>query len=174
MILSFTAIDASAQLRNFFYQQEELENALDILSAIASQGDTLLNACIIDEKSRLELPVEAFDGQQFSDSIKQLEKQWQTVLSESTRTTEENDTWYVELTRQRVKLYEDRLDQLTKTINQLEVLYQHTEDYMFNERLRTNLINRYSSLLAQYGHYRTLAQAGQKQALERLSLLECC
>lgn len=172
MILSFTAIDKNAQLRDFFCQQDELESALDILSSIASQGDTLLTASIIDEESRLELPVEVFDGQQFSNSFKQLEKQWQAVLSKPIQPKKANDTWYIDLTQQRIGLYQRKIDHLSQLINWLEQFRRHAEKYIYDERLRTKAINRYDSTLTRYRQYIHLAQINQKQIIEKLSPLE--
>lgn len=172
MILSFTAIDKNAQLRDFSCQFTELENALDVLSSIASQGDTLLAAYVTDEESRLELPVEVFDGQQFSASFKQLEEQWQAILNEPIQSKKANDTWYVNLMQQRIKLYEQKIDSLSQLITELQQFRQQAEERIYNERLQTRLINRYNSMLTLYHHYRTQAQSNQKQILEKLSQLE--
>lgn len=171
MILSFTAIDTNTQFREFFCQLAELEEALDLLSTIASQGDRILCAHLIDGKSRIELPVDALDGQSFASPLQQLEQQWQAALKEPARRSLPDKNWRTDLTRQRIQLYDDRISQIKQVISHIELLCVFVEETAHYEPRRTNYINHYQLLLATYHQQIERAQAGKQQALEKLNQL---
>ncbi|MFD2935223.1 hypothetical protein [Spirosoma flavum] len=81
MILSLTTITSEAEYRNFSCQFSDLETAFDLLNAIVSEGDQLIEAELLDRDERTLLPIEAFDGESCIMPIKQLEKQWEQILS---------------------------------------------------------------------------------------------
>ncbi|GAB3012940.1 hypothetical protein [Spirosoma pulveris] len=85
MLLLFTTQDQNASQRNFSWWFATIETALDALSSIASRGDQLMKAEIIDEDHRISLPVEAFDGRFLSPVINELESEWQYLLNEPVR-----------------------------------------------------------------------------------------
>ncbi|SOD82260.1 hypothetical protein [Spirosoma fluviale] len=85
MLLLFTTQDQNASQRNFSWWFATIETALDALSSVASRGNQLIKAEIIDEDHRISLPVDAFDGSFFSPVINELESEWQFLLSEPVR-----------------------------------------------------------------------------------------
>lgn len=175
MILSFTALDKNAEFRKFFCQLTELEVALDILSSVTRQGDTIIEAHVIDEGVRTELPPEAFDGKPLSESISQLEMEWQSILNEPVCSALFKNNWQVELTRQRIKNYEAKLIQLTQLINKFEQFRQRTERTpTYDGPGRDKLLQCYDSTIRTYQRYIDRAKAGQHEAEEKLSQLQEC
>ena len=81
MLLFLKALDSENQSREFHCQVFELETALLTLSAIATQGNTILEACIFEEGQRTCLPTKAFDHQDLIRPIKQLQSEWTTILA---------------------------------------------------------------------------------------------
>ncbi|WP_461128476.1 hypothetical protein [Spirosoma aerophilum] len=59
-----------------------MEYALDVLSNLTVSGRCILSAQLIDNNNCIQLPLEAFDGYCMSGSIRELEMQWQFLLSE--------------------------------------------------------------------------------------------
>jgi hypothetical protein len=82
MLLFLTTIDRESQFRDFRCWLTSLENVFDFLSYISSTGETIIQAEIVDNDQRIQLPPQAFDGAPFSASILQLESEWQQILSE--------------------------------------------------------------------------------------------
>ncbi|AUD02009.1 hypothetical protein [Spirosoma pollinicola] len=81
MLLSFTSIDQHANFRECSWWLTTPEAAFDALSAVAAKGNQILSALLIDEDQRTILPVDAFDGDIFSAPLKELEQEWQQILS---------------------------------------------------------------------------------------------
>ncbi|MVM37884.1 hypothetical protein GO730_10265 [Spirosoma sp. HMF3257] len=172
MILAFTAIDQQARLKEFWYQLSELEVALDVLSTIALKGDKILKAQLIEEGVLTELPVEAFDGEIFTNSIHQLEVQWQTILKEPMRSTRPENTWQIELICKQIKIYDDRIAQFALVIDRFEQLRERAGQVSRLEPNRTNLLNHYESTLTTYRGYINRAKDGQQVAQKKLGQLQ--
>lgn len=173
MILSFTAFDKQAEFRKFSCQITELEGALDLLSTITAQGDTIIEAHVIDEGTRTELPPEAFDGHPFFESLQELEVEWQTVLNEPVCSALLSNNYQVEVTRQRLKLYEDRIAQLTRIIDKFEQFRRRTTDApTHDEPGKDKLIRHYDTMLNTYRKYMDRARVGQQVAQKKLSQLQ--
>lgn len=81
MLLSFTSIDQQANFRECSWWLTTPEAVFDALSAVATKGNQILSAVLIDEGQRTILPVDAFDGAFFSAPLKELENEWQQILS---------------------------------------------------------------------------------------------
>ena len=58
-----------------------MDSGFDLLTAVAVLGHTLVNARLLEERSWTRLPPEAFDRDPVSPVIKELEKEWQHILS---------------------------------------------------------------------------------------------
>ncbi|QMW06798.1 hypothetical protein [Spirosoma foliorum] len=172
MILSFVAIDKQEKRRDFWCQLPELEVALDVLSSITLKGETIINAQIIDEEGRIELPPEVFDGQPFSDAIRQLEGEWEAILDEPIGAVVPVNNWQIELTCQQLKIYEGRIAQFNVVVNQLGLLRERAEQVIRNESCRITLINHYNALINTYCEYINQAEAGQQVAQQKLVKLQ--
>lgn len=170
MTLSFTASTKQNKLRHFSCQLPELEVALDVLNSIALKGDKILRVQISDEDSCMELPAEAFDGESFTDSLHQLEEQWQLALRESVSLPDNN--WYIELTRRRIKVYDDRIGQLTLTINKFEQFRERVNGTSIQGTGNSRLMNHYNSALSTYRHQIDQAITGRQLAQEKLGYLQ--
>lgn len=173
MILSFTALNKQGQFRSFSCHISKLEVALDALSTIHSQGDALITAELVDEGNRMELPVDAFDGELLSNPIRQLEEQWQAVLSEPVRSVSTTTCWRAEMARQQLRLCNQRIDHYLKSINCLEWMRQQAEEAIYTEWRRTKMIRHYDTMLNQYYEYMERAKANQYVVQQRLNQLVC-
>ena len=171
MILSFTAIDKNDQFRDFFCQLADLGLAFDLLSRITLLGDTLVKAQVMDEGNRLELPVEAFDGKPFLESMQYLEMQWQDALNEPARPLLPDNTWQIELTRHQISLYESRIGEFNRLIDKFEGFRQRADLTTHDEPWRGRMIRHYNCSLDMYQGYIARARSGKRVAQQKLSLL---
>ncbi|MVM35518.1 hypothetical protein GO755_36190 [Spirosoma sp. HMF4905] len=80
MIYFITTLDQQSNFRHFHFDHAELEAGFDVLNRIVAQGDVLVKAIVIDGKSIIHLPVEAFDGQSCQSAINALEREWSKLL----------------------------------------------------------------------------------------------
>lgn len=81
IVLFLKAIDENNQIREFVCQIYELETALGALSAIAAQGNKILEAYIIEEGKRTHLSTQAFDHQDLIRPIRQLQRELKLILA---------------------------------------------------------------------------------------------
>lgn len=81
--LLLTAIDLEGEFREFACQLPDLDNGFTILTTIASLGHTLVEARVLEESSWTSLPHKAFDDTPVLPVIKELEKDWQQILTKS-------------------------------------------------------------------------------------------
>ena len=171
MTLSFTAIDDGADLQDFSCDLDNLEDALDILSVVALDGHTIVKAYILDEGNRIELPAAVFDGKPISRSVKKLEKQWQTILKKPVRSSVLTDKWLLDITRRRIKLFDDQIAILERTISRFETLRQRAGEKRYGPQ-RMRLIHYYDSTLATYRGYAYRSETGRQAMLKKLQQLE--
>jgi len=168
MFLSLTAFDREGEFRQFSCWLNSLEVILDALSEISANGGQLVTAEIHEEGSRLPLPVEAFDGQDFSNPIQALEAQWQQVLSEPVQ-------WRSVHTQQLMILIQNRISRQDLHIAQLEVAIQKGEDQrqrvqdiIAREPMRSRLLARSEVALQHYQGCLEVAQRQQQSDLGQL------
>ncbi|RAJ92247.1 hypothetical protein LX87_05215 [Larkinella arboricola] len=81
MWLFFSSVSASGEVSTHSHYCCEVEGHFDVLNRCVTAGYTLLSAFVIDQGQRTDLPLEAFDGQPVSAYIKDLQEQYQQVLS---------------------------------------------------------------------------------------------
>ncbi|CCH51849.1 hypothetical protein BN8_00802 [Fibrisoma limi BUZ 3] len=172
MILSFTAIDKNAQLRNFSCMLDGLEVALDVLTTIVSFGDTILDAQVEEDDSAIQLPCEVFDGESMSVHIQQLEQEWQAILSEPFRSPKtDGKEELLSLTRRRVTLYETRINLLNQASSTFESLIRQTEEALPEGIRKNQLLDRYRSTLSRHQRLVKRSKVDYMYLLERLSQL---
>src|SRR4051812_43300616 len=80
MILFLTALDQQISQREFSCQLTSIEAHFDFLNQLVLQGHTLLSAYIIEDSSRTDLPLAAFDGLPMSKDVQALEQDWKAIL----------------------------------------------------------------------------------------------
>jgi len=141
----------------------------DLLSDVVSQGETLLNARIIDEGHSLELPLAAFDGAPFLLAIQELEKEWQTILSEFPPLidTGEQKQWLNQLVRR----CEAKVITLQLTQDRLKMIRQRAQKRAPADAAPSPVITHYSSLIDQYNVQLVKAQLLYELALKRRNIL---
>ncbi|GAB3283883.1 hypothetical protein GCM10027347_60690 [Larkinella harenae] len=77
MLLHITFDD----LKTFSYQTPDLEKHFDFLSGLIANGLTVKSALLISSNgSRVELPLEAFDGKPIGNPIKALQLEYKKIL----------------------------------------------------------------------------------------------
>ena len=174
MVLSFTALNKQSQFRSFCCHLNKLEAALNVLSTISSQGDIILTAQLIDEGHRMELPVAAFDGQSFSEPIRQLEEQWQAILSQPIPLTSPTSPWRLEIVHQQLRRCNERIEQFGKVVYSLDELRWRAEHSVFPASPNAKLIEYYDRMLNRYHDCLEQAEARQFILQQKLSQLEPC
>ncbi len=81
--LLLTAIDPEGDFREFTCQLPAIDSGFSLLTAIASRGHTLVRVRLLEENNWIYLPHDAFDDTPVLPVIKELEKDWQQILSKS-------------------------------------------------------------------------------------------
>ncbi|UFH54181.1 hypothetical protein [Spirosoma sp. KNUC1025] len=172
MILSFSALDDSSCPQDFSCELPELEDALDVLTMVAYQGNTILYAYILDEGKRTELPCDVFDGKPLSASLKRLEKQWQAVLKKPVRSSMlVSRRWLQDITRHRIQIYDNQITHFVTLLDKLAILRQRALAGHDGYRMNV-LVSRYTSLIHNYEVYIDRAVAERNLVHKKLSQLE--
>ncbi|WP_461094104.1 hypothetical protein [Spirosoma gilvum] len=81
MFIYISCITTQGELRRFSFRSPSLEVGFNVLSAIQKKGDKLLSIRIVDGQRAMVLPPEVFDGQDFSQPLLALERQWKLILT---------------------------------------------------------------------------------------------
>ncbi|GAB3942051.1 hypothetical protein GCM10028805_06190 [Spirosoma harenae] len=80
MFVLISSITTQGEVKYFSFRVPTLEIVFNVLSQIRKTGDSLLSIQVIDGNQVLFLPAEAFDGQDFSQPLSELEQQWKRLL----------------------------------------------------------------------------------------------
>lgn len=159
-MLFVTAIDRQAQWRNFSCQLDELELALDVAHSIACQGDTLINVCLLDGTSRLELPAAAFDEHPFTEVIQQLRAEWEFVLAQPVRSA--RSPMPSGSARQRLHaLQEAKIQNLRRTIRHLQALIDTSQRVLLPSLRQERSLRHYQRLVDRQRSALARAEAAQ-------------
>ena len=170
MLLSLVIVDLQMQCRQFSCCVFDLESALDAASQISSKAHVLLEASIIYEKEKkMVLPVTVFDGGSFSQPLKQLEAQWQRVLSKPVNCQSVHTQWLIELARQHITFQQNRIDNLEVAINRISH-YQYPLERMDNTltRVLSSGESQYVKQIKMYQRQLACAQLNHSTAVKRL------
>ena len=171
MVLFLKAIDTKDQYREFNCQFDQLEMAFEFLSRLVAEGETLIDAYIVDKEKRQSLSLEAFDGMSFLPVMNELEKEWQSALNRPTAVPPVGDQSLIELTQRRVQLYEKRVGIYENMITSLTELLHHTEDRCFSESRKEHLIRQYEAMIYRNQLELIQAQVCLKYVVQRLEQL---
>ncbi|MVM37141.1 hypothetical protein GO730_04895 [Spirosoma sp. HMF3257] len=146
MTLFLKAITQDGQLRDFAFDFHELEKTFDFLSSIVSKGETLLEAYIIDEEGgHTPLPVAAFDGQPFSETILELQREWLLALQVSGSSLISDECRKLRL--KRMNLLKASLVDSQRMLCSLDKLYKRTEERFTIGSAKTYMLQRYSIMI---------------------------
>ena len=144
MILTLQSLTPSGQ-RHFSCSIKTLEEALTLLHSITAQGDQLSSAYLIDQHSRLRLPVRAIDGESFGMAFRALEREWKAVLAVPS-VTHVNWQWQFDLALSRVMYYETSVAYSLKVIEWSALLIKLLEERTTLSPTHLKLIQRYDSI----------------------------
>lgn len=172
MIVSFTAIEPSLEIREFSCSFPKLEMALDVLSRIVGNGDKMLSVKVIDETNQIQLPPEAFDGQPMAEAIQALEEQWQDILQKPVQSKVVSQNLRIDVARQQLSMYDRKIHNFTHVVDHFELLRQQTEREFQYDPIKAKLLGRYDKMLATYRQYVARAEASREVVLKKLNQLE--
>ncbi|GAB3797340.1 hypothetical protein GCM10028819_16340 [Spirosoma humi] len=171
MVLFLTARDQNAQIRKFSCQLNKLEVAFEFLSDIVAKGSTLLQAYVMDEGDRTELPLAIFNGEPFIETMQELEKEWQTLLSEPALPASILATLLIPLIQQRARQIEAKIASYQKLIYRLEQLLSRAQKNFSPGPIKSRVISQYESLINQNQVWLVKAQVSHQLILSRLNQL---
>lgn len=171
MVLFLTARDQNFQFRKFSCQLDKLEVAFEFLTDIVAKGSTLLEAYIIDEGKRTELPLPIFDGSPFLTAMQELEHEWQALLSEPELLTSVQDSLLIPLIQQRARQYEKKIASYEKLIARLEQLLVRTQENFSAGPMKSRIISQYESMISKNQVWLIKAQISHQVVLNRLDQL---
>ncbi|MFC5410703.1 hypothetical protein ACFPMF_15375 [Larkinella bovis] len=81
MWLFFSSRCLFGEVHPFSLYCRQIEEHFEVLNSFVAAGYRLEEAYVVDEGKRIDLPLEAFDGQPMSASLRELQEQYQQVLS---------------------------------------------------------------------------------------------
>lgn len=171
MVLFLTARNQNTQTRKFSCQLEKLEVAFEFLSDIVAKGSTLLQVYIVDEGKRTDLPPAIFDGEPFIEAMQELEKEWQTLLSEPALSTSLQETLLIPLIQQRARQFEAKIASYQKLISHLEQLLNRTHKNFSAGPIKSRVISQYASMINRNQVWLIKAQISYQIILSRLNQL---
>ena len=137
MVLIINGYRRGVEWRNLICFPDDYEAAFDLLSQFVATGLTLVEASVDDGGALLKLPVNSFDGQLISPHLKNLQKEWETILTEQSKETENKVTSsFKEWDRQLIHYYELQIARVCKNMvcNQNAML-KETEKIRYKRRL---------------------------------------
>lgn len=167
MQLFLTAIDEGDQLREYTCPLQKLDVAFKILNDIVAQGHTLVSSRIVEDDHATSLPVEAFDGACFLAAMKELEQEWQTILSKPLRLASTTHHELRQMARQRIEQSATRIASTEKTHRRLKAIRRRAEELMARRPTSTDLLGYYDALLNRYEVQLAKARFIHQLALDR-------
>lgn len=171
MVLYLTANDPANHPREFFCQVDTLEVAFEFLSSVVAQGSTLLQAYIVEDDRRTDLPVTVFDGTHFLKAIHNLETEWLSLLTVTTRSSATNYTGLIPLIQQRARLFAIKMATYENLIGELEHLLERTHTNFSPGPAKNRIISQYESMIQRNQAWLLKSQTSHKVILNRLEQL---
>ena len=177
MIMVFlTACDKQGNVNQFACGLDSVEAVFDFLDEVVSQGDTLLTAYMLDQlerNKRMDLPLEAFDGIPSSIAIKELQEEWQAILTdpEPHEKGPAHDEATIQLIRQRLRQYQMRIATSERMVNCFTKLLQRLQATSSLGPTRDGLMHQYKTILERSEKQLVKAQFRSNVVTHRLNLL---
>jgi hypothetical protein len=170
MTLTLAAIDQQMQCRKFTCWVSDLEFALDVASQIGGKSHRLLKVAITDEEgNKIQFPVAAFDGDPFSEPIKQLEVQWQRVLSQPINHQSVHTQWLIALARQHITFQQNRISNLEEAIRHINQHWPSLDQTETATTYGSRRLSQYVTQLDSYQRQLAGAQLNHRVAVNRLN-----
>ncbi|MFD2570312.1 hypothetical protein ACFSUS_06680 [Spirosoma soli] len=153
LLLFLKAFDKYKDVREFSCGLNDIESALDFLSKLTTKGETLIDACIIEDDSRLDLPVNAFDGELFKGPLKQLESQWQQLLKKPIADTPVDKEAVKGYIQRSIVLNRTQINYVTALLDQLEEKIRTTQAGKLCSATKEMLITLYNAQINKHQNY---------------------
>ncbi|GAB3755843.1 hypothetical protein [Spirosoma pomorum] len=118
MLFVVTIQNPAGENRPFSIWLDQLETGLDMVTRLGESGKLLGEVSIVDDTSRISLPVSLFDGTSFTPLLQQLQTQWQQILTRPLAGSVSDTDWL----RQRLAAGERQLARQHSMIARLETL----------------------------------------------------
>ncbi|AKD53819.1 hypothetical protein [Spirosoma radiotolerans] len=167
MHLFLTTIDEYNQLREYACPLQQLDVAFKILNDIVMQGQTLLSSCIVEDNYTTSLPVKAFDGACFMAAMKELEQEWNNILSKPVRLASTVHHELRRMAQRRIEQSASRIAITEQTHNHLKTIRQRAKDLVARRPASANLLGYYDSLVNRYEVKLAKARFIHQLALDR-------
>lgn len=173
LALHIKSVDYQQQLRSFHCQLNQLETVLDTLSLIAAAGNVLLEVYIIEDGHRTNLSPQAFDGEDLGKPIRDLEREWEAILSPLHPGSYPDPRLpTLELMLQRIDQYESRMAEYDSSITKLKQLFDEAQAWLNEGSRKDRLLIHYQTLIARHQTSIDKALAGRDKWLDKLSKLK--
>lgn len=147
MILSLKSMQPGGDCQYFFCNIDDLESGFEVLSMLAAQGDLVLEAHIMDETTRLDLPAHIFDGKPFRSPIRRLEKQWTRILNKPVGKGSVHNLELKATTHRLMGTHQRQLDHALLCIDRLVELQKRARQTISDAVWQTVMLNRYQELI---------------------------
>jgi len=149
----------------------KLEVVLEQLNYLINSGENVIQAYLIDQRQRLELPLAAFDGQPFLAPLQELERQWQFILGGPQSVDSIHTRYMLELTRKKLLLYESRKEEYEQISDYINQLNQRALTHLPEGIVKQRQLNRYATLIARNEATLARLRTNCKLTQERLDQL---
>lgn len=147
-------------------------SAFDIVSRYVSTGFNLQDATLVDGNNRLELPIEVFEGQSFSELFGEMQQQWEEIFQEQPLHLATLDRQrYINWHRRLIVYYEQQINRTIKGILRLDKK-QYKNKTLPNSSARLAMRQSYQSLLQSHNKRVTSLESARQKAVNILKKLE--
>jgi hypothetical protein len=164
MIFRLTTLDQQGETREFYYQQDTLEDGFEALNMIAAKGGVLTKAVVFDGAHTIELPIDAFDGQPVSPMITALEQEWRKLLLEPINPSAYRQ-WALDQMNQRISVHETVMLMLEQAIDETQQRLSRIQVDVLREPYRSKIIHQLTLNLERYQALFTSEQTSWRNAL---------
>lgn len=148
MFLSTTTLNQQACRQDFFCQINDLEQAFAFLDLIVSNGDTLVKANLVDQGSRLNLPVDAFDGESVCTHLVLLKEEWERILAQPIKHLEKPLVTH-ELHQRLRTVCKTREEDLRRKLDMMQHLWQTAQENLSASHRKQQLVRHYQLIINQ-------------------------
>lgn len=171
VLLLFSIIDQNDKVQHF-RKYAELEAAFELLSRLKASNSRIQRAFIFDKGQRIDLPLDAFDGQPFIGPIQQLQQEWEAILSKPLPSSAmDTHNFLVEITRQRIVRYKAYIQFIENAVANLQLLVNLLEANFVGASQKKRLLKLYRSMVCVYQRCLAIARSHHQAAVDRLDML---
>lgn len=172
MIFLLKTLTTDGAFRDFSYAPAKLEHGFQLLSTIVANGDVLIDVRIVEHGRETKLPPGVFDGTPFMAPIRELEQEWQTLLTEPESVDTAVDVaGLIDLNQQWMDVCETAVWKNEALIKQFKALLRRNEESLYPGPRQAKLAACYRLKIAACQKEVTRIQLCQWQLGNRLSRL---